>query len=245
MTQTMIACSESMRKVAASIARYAATDASIFLWGETGVGREFTGQRIYEASRRAEGPWIHVNWAATPAFLHHALLFGGPGHGPGALERAAGGTLFLDEVPDLDPEAQAELLRVLRAGRFSPGGSGREMMVDVRLISTCCDPQDALERGELRPDLYARLSEVPLELPPLRWRREDIRALAEHFLRETGSWEDFAGKPAPRLTDEAVQVLMDHPWPGNLRQMEVTMIMIAYHAAGRDEITPADIPYVG
>lgn len=245
MTTPMIAGSVSMQKVAAVIARHAPTDASIFLWGETGVGRELVGERIHQSSRRADGPWVHFNWATVAGFLHHGILFGSPEHGPGLLERAAGGTLFLDEVPELCRDAQAELLRALRAGRFRPAGSGREAVVDARLISTCCDPEQAVRRGELCPDLYARLSEVSLELPPLRWRKEDVRALAEHFLRVTWAGTPFEGRPVPRLSDEVVQALMDRPWPGNLRQLQVTMDIIAFDAASGREITPADIPWVG
>lgn len=245
MTQTLLAGSASMQKVAAVIARHAPTDASIFLWGETGVGREFVGERIHEASRRADGPWVHINWATVAGFLHHGILFGSPKDGPGLLERAAGGTLFLDEVPELCPDTQAELMRVLQAGRFRPVRSDREAVVDVRLISTCCDPQHAVRCGELRPDLFARLSEVSLELPPLRWRREDMRALAEHFLRDTWDGTPFEGRSVPRLSDDVVQALMDRPWPGNLRQLQVTMDIIAFDAASGREITPADIPWVG
>lgn len=185
MAATMIAGSESMRKVTAVIDRVAATDASIFLWGETGVGREFVAERIHERSRRARGPWVAFNWATIPVFLEHGRLFGTGGDGsaprrPGLLERATGGTLFLDEIPELSLESQAELLRVLQTGRFRPPGADHDVRLDVRLISTCCDPCRAVADGELRADLYEHLSAVSLELPPLRWRHEDIPALAEH-----------------------------------------------------------------
>jgi DNA-binding NtrC family response regulator len=250
MAATMIAGSVSMQKVTAVISRAAPTDSSIFIWGETGVGREFMGERIHEQSRRAGGPWVTFNWATIPVFLEHAELFGRADAGsseriPGLLERASGGTLFLDEIPLLSLENQAELLRVLRAGRFRPPGAEHDVAVDVRLISTCCDPGRAAADGELRADLYEHLSDISLELPPLRWRREDIPALAGHFLRDSWQAGDLHDKPLPRLADDALQVLLQNPWPGNLRQFEVAMMMIATDAAPGQVITAADVPWVG
>lgn len=251
MTATMIAGSESMQKVTAVISRVAPTDASIFIWGETGVGREFIAQRIHERSARANGPWVTFNWAAIPVFLEHAELFGREGEEgsserrPGLLERASGGTLFLDEIPSLSLENQAELLHVLRDGRFRPAGAERDVAVDVRLISTCCDPGQVVADGELRQDLYDHLSAVSLELPPLRWRKEDIPALAEHCIRETWSAGDLHDQPLPHLAEDALQLLMENPWPGNLRQFELVMLLIASRAAPGQEITAADVPWVG
>jgi DNA-binding NtrC family response regulator len=251
MAATMIAGSESMRKVTAVIDRVAPTDASIFLWGETGVGREFVAERIHEQSRRAGGPWIAFNWATIPVFLEHAQLFGtaadadSPDRRPGLLERATGGTLFLDEIPLLSLENQAELLRVLQAGRFRPAGADHDVPLDVRLISTCCDPRRAVADGELRADLCEHLSAVSLELPPLRWRHEDIPALAEHFLRDSWGAGDLNGQPPPRVAEDALQLMREKPWPGNLRQFEVTMILIAADAAPGQTITAADVPWVG
>lgn len=242
MSQSLIGESESMRKVRAVIERAAPTDASILIWGETGVGREFTAEKIHEASHRANGPWLTVNWGAQPVFMEHPLLFGSAEHGPGLLERASGGTLLMDEITELQRENQAKLLRVLESGRFRPPGADHEVVLDVRLISTTWNPEQAVAKGALLPELYGRLGEVSLELPPLRWRREDMRALAERFLEDAwNSWR-FAHLPIPRLTDDAVRKLETHPWPGNLRQLEVAMVAVLPTRAPIEQITAADLP---
>ncbi|HEU0076575.1 MAG TPA: sigma 54-interacting transcriptional regulator [Longimicrobiaceae bacterium] len=244
----MIAESESMRKVAAVIERVAPTDASVLLWGETSVGREFVGRTIHERSRRADGPWVTFNGAVLADFLHHEQLFGsaakaGSPRRPGLLERASGGTLFLNAINEMGLETQAELLRVLQAGRFRPAGAEQDTPLDVRLISASYNPERETAAGGLLRDLHDRLSEVLLELPPLRWRREDIPALAKHFLREAWQAGELCDQPVPRLAPDALQALAEHPWPANLEQLQLTMDYVSFRVAPGTEITAADIVF--
>lgn len=246
MTQPMIAESESMRKVAALMDRAAPTDASVLIWGEVNGDREFVARKIHEMSRRAQGPWITINWAAMPAFVEHPELFGAVADDgsrrPGLLERASGGTLFLEEIASLTVASQAELLRVLQAGRFRPAGADHDVELDVRLIAGCYNPEREMAAGELLRELYERLSEVSLELPPLRWRREDIPGLAEQFLLEAWGLTDRSDQPPPRLAPDAVQALVDNPWPGGLRQLDTIIHYITWTAAPGHVITAAEVP---
>lgn len=247
MTLPMIAESESMRKAVAVIERVAPTDASVLLWGETSVGREFVGRTIHEMSRRADGPWVTSNWGIFADFLHRGQLFGSADAGsprrPGLLERASGGTLFLNVIHEMDLETQAELLRVLQAGRFRPAGAEQDAPLDVRLISASYNPEKEIAAGELLRELHDRLSEVLLELPPLRWRREDIPALAERFLREAWRARELCDQPVPRLAPDALQALVEHPWPANLEQLQLTMDYVSFRVAPGAEITAADIVF--
>ena len=205
----------------------AESDASVLILGESGTGKEVIARAIHEASARAEGPFVPLNCAAMPADLLEAELFGyvkGAFTGAdrdrqGLFVQADGGTLLLDEIGDMPMEFQAKLLRAVQEKAVRPVGGGREISVDVRLLSaTHRDLEQALNAGELREDLYYRLNVVRLELPPLRERPEDIPLLAEHFLAEFQSGR-AESKKVSSFSAEAMRQLIAYAWPGNIRQL--------------------------
>src|ERR687890_1471819 len=210
--------------------KVAATDASVFISGESGTGKEVIAQFIHQNSRRAGRALVPINCAALPEPLLESEMFGhrkGAFTGadrdkPGLLETANGGTLFLDEPTQKSMPLQAKLLRVIQDGVVRRVGSEQQdAVVDVRFISaTNRQPQEAVRDGILREDLFYRLRVVPITLPPLRKRLEDIPLLANHFL--THFWERHRqpGEPAPRLTDAAIEFLQSRPWRGNVRELQ-------------------------
>jgi len=206
--------------------RAAQLDATLLLRGETGTGKELLAQGIHNLSPRAQGPFVAVNVAAIPDTLVEAELFGtAPGAYTGAERRARigkfeladGGTLFLDEIGDLPLPLQAKLLRVLQEQEVEPLGSNRVRRLDVRVIAaTHVDLEARVAAGSFRDDLYYRLNVLSLRVPPLRERREDIRALAEYLLDEIAG---RSGQPRAELDDEALELLSAQPWPGNVREL--------------------------
>ena len=224
--EEIVGRSEAIRITLHKVGLVAGTEATVLLLGETGTGKELLARAIHEHSPRGGRPLVKVNCAALPASLIESELFGHvQGAFTGALtdkvgrfEIANGGTLFLDEIGELDPELQAKLLRVLQDGEFERIGSSEPQRVDVRVIAaTNRDLQRAMNDGTFRPDLYYRLSVFPIEVPPLRVRREDIPLLVWHFI--TGKQRRL-GKTIktvpPRVMDELVQ----YDWPGNIRELE-------------------------
>ncbi len=208
------------------VARAARGDANVLILGEHGTGKERVARALHEKSVRAQRPFIPVNVAAIAAGVVESEFFG---HRRGAFtdaredrkglfEQAHGGTLFLDEIGDLDPGIQVKLVRAIQERKIKPVGSSDEVSVDIRLVSATNQdlPRLVLE-GRFREDLYYRINVVQIALPPLRDRREDIPELAEYFLARFAA---RAGKPAPRLTAEALEVLVRHNWPGNVRELE-------------------------
>ena len=197
----------------------APTDATVLIEGETGTGKELVAKALHRLSRRARGPLVAVNCAALPETLAESELFG---HAKGAFtgadkpragrfREADGGTLFLDEIGEMPLALQAKLLRVIQEGEVQPLGVDKPQSVDVRLVAaTNRNLGELAAEGKFRSDLYYRLSVVPLGLPPLRDRREDVGTLAGHFLRGTGR----------KFSAEAMASLERYPWPGNVRQME-------------------------
>jgi two-component system nitrogen regulation response regulator NtrX len=223
--RTLIGPSVVMQQVRELIQRIARTDARVLITGESGTGKELVASALHAASDRANAPFIRVNSAAIPRELIESEMFGhekGAFSGAHALRRgrfelADGGTLFLDEIADLSADAQAKLLRVLETGEFERVGGERPIRVDVRTIAaTNRDLQRAIEQGTFREDLYHRLNVIPIELPPLRQRAEDIPELIQHFMQR---WQSGTGRKAPQLDASAVAMLSTYHWPGNVREL--------------------------
>jgi len=217
--------SPQMRELRAVVRRVAPTDAAIFLHGESGTGKECIAQTIHDLSARADAPFVAVNCGALPAGLISSELFGherGSFTGAarqhrGYFERAAGGTLFLDEITEMPPELQVNLLRVLETSRLVRVGGLCEVSTDVRIIAaTNRRPGEALTEHCLRADLYYRLAEFPVCVPPLRERDGDIAGLVHHFLGVLNAAEGIR----KRISDAAVAKLEAHPWPGNIRELK-------------------------
>ena len=231
--------------------RVASTDASVFLSGESGTGKELFAQFIHQNSRRQKKPFVPINCAALPETLLESEMFGhrkGAFTGadrdkPGLLETAHGGTLFLDELTEISVSLQAKLLRVLQDGVVRRVGSEQaEAVVDVRFISaTNRDPQKAVAEGVLRSDLLYRLRVVPIRVPPLRERADDIALLASHFLSHFWERHRRPGSQLPRLGDDTVAFLRSRPWRGNVRELQNVIEHLTVLAEPGKEIHPGDI----
>jgi DNA-binding NtrC family response regulator len=221
----LVGTSAPMVALREQIARAAKASATVFVTGERGTGKELVARAIHLASKRAKGPLEKMNCAAVPSELIESEMFG---HEAGAFtgatkqrrgkfERASGGTLFLDEVGDMPMPMQAKLLRVLQEREIERVGGSELLRVDVRVVAaTNRDIQDACQKGQFRPDLYDRLNVVPLALPPLRARRDDVPLVARHFLALATAAND---RPGMRLTDGAIAALAAHSYPGNVREL--------------------------
>ncbi len=242
----IVARSPRMQEVLATVERVAPTNSTVLLGGESGVGKDLIARAIHEKSRRASGPFLKINSTAIPENLLESELFGfekGAFTGavaskPGKFELADKGTLFLDEIGDVPPVTQVKLLRVLQEREFERLGGTRTVKVDVRLIAaTNKDLRQALEQGTFREDLYYRLNVVPIDIAPLRERKEDIPDLVNLFIsRFTGE----SGKPVQGITAEAVQVLVNYHWPGNVRELQ-NIIERACALAKGSVLGPSDI----
>lgn len=208
------------------IRQVAQTDASVLLLGESGTGKSRFARAIHEASRRKKSSLVKVNCASLPNSLIESELFGHlRGAFTGALSDRLGrfhladeGTIFLDEVGELDPDLQAKLLRVLQDGEFEPVGSHETVKVDVRVIAaTNRDLHDAMDEGLFRADLYYRLAVFPIEIPPLRSRKQDIPLLVWHFIAEK---QARLGKRIDKVPSNVMNKLVEYDWPGNIRELE-------------------------
>ena len=225
----VVGSSSTMQSILELAQKVAQSNASVFITGESGSGKELIANFIHRNSRRASKPMVPVNCAALPEPLLESEMFG---HMKGAFtgavrekeglfEVANGGTLFLDELTEMSPGIQAKLLRVIQDGAVRRVGSTKiDANVDVRIIAaTNRDPREAVEDGSLRSDLYYRLRVVPIRVPPLRERPEDIPVLADHFLKRY--WKrDNPRAEVPYFTDEAMATLKRHAWPGNVRELQ-------------------------
>ncbi|MBT1074169.1 sigma-54 interaction domain-containing protein [Geobacter grbiciae] len=215
--------------------RVADSGATVLILGESGTGKELFAQALHEASRRNKGPFIAVNCGAIPRDLIESELFGyeeGAFSGarkkgkPGKFELACGGTLFLDEIGELPLESQAKLLRVLEERKIDRLGGTAPLPVDFRLVAaTNRDLMTNVNKGRFRADLYYRINEFPLEIPPLRSRPEDIPLLAKHFLAEVSRREEL---PMLKISAGATEALMTHDWPGNVRELRGVMRQMAW-----------------
>jgi transcriptional regulator with GAF, ATPase, and Fis domain len=222
----IVALSAPMKRVLRQAEQVAHTDSSVLILGESGVGKELIAAAIHRMSRRRDGPLVRVNCASVPHELFESEFFG---HVRGAFSGAVrdrqgrflladGGTLFLDEVGEIPIELQSKLLRVLQEGTFEPVGDDRTRSVGVRTIAaTNRDLEREVERGRFRRDLFYRLNVLPIEVPPLRERREDILPMARSFLRATARRLDV---PEPALDEAAEAALLAHDFPGNARELQ-------------------------
>jgi len=222
----VVARSVKMQEVLATVERVAPTNSTVLLGGESGVGKDLIARAIHEKSRRASGPFIKINSTAIPENLLESELFGyekGAFTGanaskPGKFELADKGTLFLDEIGDVPPTIQVKLLRVLQEREFERLGGTRTVKVDVRLIAaTNRDLREALEQGTFREDLYYRLNVVPIDIAPLRQRKEDIPDLVNLFISR---FAGDSGKQVKSISPEAMQILVNYHWPGNVRELQ-------------------------
>jgi len=247
---TMVGTSPQVNELRRMVERAAPSDATILIEGETGTGKEVLARLIHGASPRREGPFVVVNCAALPETLMEAELFGhergaftgADAQRKGRFELANGGTIFLDEVGEMQPAAQAKLLRVLHSGEFERLGGTTTLRTDARTIAASNrDLREAVESGSFREDLFFRLSVIRLRVPPLRERREDIPLLANHFLRIYGrknQREDLT------LSPEALAALMAYHWPGNVRELENAIeaaVVMAQGATLRVEDLPRSV----
>jgi DNA-binding NtrC family response regulator len=251
---TLLGVSQSFRHAVELARKVAATDASVMLIGESGTGKEVIAQFIHRHSRRASRKMVPINCAALPEPLLESEMFGhrkGAFTGadrdkPGLLETANGGTLFLDELTELTHPLQAKLLRVLQDGVVRRVGSEQQdAVVDVRFISaTNRDPQEAVTARVLREDLFYRLRVVPIKLPPLRNRPEDIELLAAHFLNHYWQRHRQRGAAQPVLTPAAVELLRTRAWRGNVRELQNVIEHLVVLAEPGQPIRPEDVPVV-
>jgi DNA-binding NtrC family response regulator len=245
--------SEAFRRLVETAEMVAATDASVFLTGESGSGKDVIAHYIHTHSRRRSRPLISVNCAAIPEHLLESEMFGhveGAFTGavrekPGLLEVANGGALFLDELTEMPLPIQAKLLRVIQDGVVRRVGSTKtDAVVNVRFVAaTNRDPVAAIRSGELRKDLFYRLRVVPLHVPPLRERREDIAVLAQHFLERFWQQHRERGMEIPVFSEEAMQTLVKARWQGNVRELRNVIEHMVVLARPGSEIQASEIPF--
>ncbi len=239
----IIAHTDVMKGVLAKITQVAVTDANVYIEGESGTGKELVARCLHGASRRKDGPFIAINCAAIPENLLESELLGyekgaftgADGRRDGLFAQAHGGSFFLDELSELPLSMQAKLLRILEEREFYPLGSNRKVRVDVRIIAASNRRlEEQMKEGRFREDLYYRVRVIPITLPPLRERKEDILPLAHYFLEQ---FSRESGKPVKSIEPAAGRILMAAEWPGNIRELE-NAIEYAVALADGDTITP-------
>ncbi|MDH7516654.1 MAG: sigma-54 dependent transcriptional regulator [Bacteroidota bacterium] len=241
----ILGVSRAIREVTATIERVAPTEAYVLITGENGTGKELVARALHRLSRRADKPFVEVNCAAIPSELIESELFGhekGSFTGAtaqriGKFEQANQGTIFLDEIGDMSTAAQAKVLRVLEEGTFERVGGNRRIVTDVRVIAaTNKNLATEIADGRFREDLFHRLNVIPIHVPPLRDRREDIPLLIEHFLAETAQKNKL---PPRRIERDACERLQSMPWPGNVRELRNAVERLAILCPGT--ITATDV----
>lgn len=239
----LVGRSMAMQDVYRMVARLLGNDLSVLILGESGTGKELVAEAIHSLGHRKTGPFIAVNMAAIPADLIEAELFGHEkgaftgaiGQAIGKFEQAQGGTLFLDEIGDMPMQAQTRLLRALQTGAITRVGGRASIKLDVRIVAaTNQDLSDLIASGRFREDLYYRINVVPIALPPLRERTEDIDALTRHFL----NMAVIEGLPAKRIDDEAIEQLKTRRWRGNVRELKNVIYRLA--VTTREDVIVAD-----
>jgi two-component system, NtrC family, nitrogen regulation response regulator GlnG len=221
----LIGRSPAMQEIYRIIARLTTTDLTVMINGESGAGKELVARALHDYGRRRQGPFVAINMAAIPRELIESELFGhergaftgATNRHVGRFEQAAGGTLFLDEIGDMPPEAQTRLLRVLQEGEYTTVGGRQPIRANARIVAaTHRDLRALIRSGQFREDLFYRLNVVPIRLPPLRERPDDIPVLAQHFLNKAQA----EGLPAKTLDQGAMAMLSAYRWPGNVRELE-------------------------
>ena len=240
-----------MRAVSRTVSIYARTDATVLITGESGTGKELVARALHRESERSGRPFVPVNCAAIPAELLESELFGhrrGAFSGAiadrqGRFELADGGTLFLDEIGDMSVEMQAKLLRALQERTIDPVGAQRQVAVDVRVVAaTHRDLEAACAEGRFREDLYYRINVLPLQLPPLRERAQDIPVLVEHFARTYA----LQGTQPVSLAPDLMLALSSYAWPGNIRELSNLMqrlsVMFPSEQVGIADVPPSLLP---
>lgn len=245
--ENVIGQGDGMKDIFETVYRVAATTATVFLRGESGTGKELIARAIHYNSNRAQKPFLKINCTALPETLLESELFGHEkGSFTGAIherrgrfELADGGTIFLDEIGDIPISTQMKLLRVLQERNFERLGSSKTISIDVRLIAaTNQDLEKAMMKGSFREDLYYRLNVIPIFLPPLRERKEDIPILVEHFLQRFNKENNRTIK----ISDEVMDLMLQYPWPGNVRQLENCIERLVI-MADRDRVNAEDLPF--
>ena len=245
--EQMVGRSPALQAVFQLIEKVAPSRTTVLITGESGTGKELVARAVHARSPRAEKPFVPVNCGAIPEGLIESELFGhakgaftgAQGAKIGLFQAAEGGTLFLDEVGELPAGLQVKLLRAIQERQIRPVGENADVEVDVRLVAaTNRDLGEDVRSGRFREDLYYRLNVVQVRVPPLRERREDVLPLAEHFLRRFAAEH---GRSVPRLSAEAMRRLDDHPFPGNVRELE-NLIERAVALSTGDEITVDSFP---
>ena len=225
-TEGIISASSAMRKLLDTTLRVANSEATVLITGESGTGKEVLARLIHQNSPRRNGPMVSINCAAIPSGLIESELFGHvKGSFTGAVADRKGkfmtaseGSLFLDEIGELKIDMQVKLLRAIQEREIQPVGSEKPEEIDIRIIAaTNKDIHNAASKGEFREDLYYRLSVIPLNIPPLRERREDIPALAEYFLKK------FDAPPDVKFSNDALKIMEEYQWPGNIREVQNTV----------------------
>ena len=228
----LVGRSPAMQEIYRVLARLMQTDLTVMITGESGTGKELVARALHDYGKRRSGPFVPINMAAIPRELIESELFGhergaftgATNRSQGRFEQANGGTLFLDEIGDMPPEAQTRLLRVLQEGEFTSVGGRQPIKANVRIIAaTHRDLRAAIRQGQFREDLFYRLNVVPIRLPPLRERAEDVPLLARHFLDRVRD----DGLPSKMLDSGAIDRLKQHSWPGNVRELENVMRRLA------------------
>lgn len=239
-----------MRRVFESIRMVAKTDLTVLVTGESGTGKELTARAIHRISPRKSGPYVPVNCPTVPEQILESELFGyrkgafthATRDRDGLFQEAHGGTIFLDEIGDVSPSIQTKLLRVLQEKEIKPLGDTRTIKVDARIVaSTNQDLRAKIRSGEFREDFFYRLNVLPVHLPPLRERREDIPLIADHLLSRHA---EKLGKPARRFSTDLMALFMERPWQGNVRELENVVIQGILFSSG-EEIRPADMVMTG
>ncbi len=238
----VVIASESMVRLLATVERVARSNATVLITGESGSGKELVARALHHYSMRAQKPWVDLSCAALPEHLLESELFGydkGAFSGaesakPGLFEMANQGTIFLDEIGELDLKMQVKLLRVLDGVPYYRLGAVKKVSVDVRVVAATNQQLElAVAEGKFRSDLYHRLSQITLHVPPLRNRTEDIVPLARYFLSQHD--------PLMRFSDAAIELLAAHAWPGNIRELR-NVVTKAAVLAESEQIGPEDLP---
>ena len=243
----LIGRSAAMQEIYRVMARLVGTDLTVMIIGESGTGKELVARALHDYGKRRNGPFVAINMAAIPRELIESELFGhekgsftgASGRGVGRFEQAEGGTLFLDEIGDMPMDAQTRLLRVLQEGEYTTVGGRNPIKTDVRIVAaTNRVLRQLINQGLFREDLFYRLNVIPVRLPALRERVDDIPLLVEHFLRR---FNQRLATSVQRVDPAAMAVLLEHDWPGNIRELENLMERLVLLADG-DTIRAVDLP---